>query len=1210
MKDMNFLPNTSNNSTECLHLKDLNETNVKDLFKESLDKSKFYDVYVRLSPKKDPLRLMQSPQTNQHQVSKSKVNNTNKPKEQATKIEILDLISQINDNIKRVELKLSKNLKKKDQAQTSSNKPSNEFRQLRKRTIDLINDGDELLKKVFKIKDLHRNCSRESLSIGSSSKYCCTCNVDTNVLPDQRRVLVMMRSKLFESLDAISNSLTDSIPQEKSKTLKKNEISKKSRKNPALNNEESSNKYFVPKGDLSESKKKVSFNELSQNNLTSPLIENTLEKRIMDKYSDPRDDELMKKYKDVLKRRESLLSAGKDANSDEVIKKLDMILKYINTSMDKPNNKVPGKDPNFVMNFSAGTPNQSPIRSNPRNTTQKIFTYNGKNWDDFDNQTADTTMNQTLENTGPIRNQKKVLLREENENLSYNNMPIASRSRQDFDPSKSFLNDSLRNPKVAPANKKNTGVLFEDWYNYPIFQSFNHEELNYSPNNYQNEVSFEKNLNQLNSPDNEISSYQQKLKQQGINRKEKTEKMKRRSKEVISHLYDLINRENGIMKRANFNNYDLKEFKELLKEALYCLYHVKMIYLTPECFDDTYFDSIEEVEKDLKACIQICESIGEITQRNKPELLQGIHHILNNGIKKVIKLNPEIEARKIETVKNNEYQPDNTKTKGPQYERLKTKESQPESIKTKGSQYKRIINKESELGNRKIDSIDFNIDIIENKMQSNKNSNQSNSIFDEPHFLKSNQDSEKDSKSPIKQIGAKSLIKYHKDDPKGYENMDNLTNSEPNIVFNDKALSSETPKIQVQDPEFNNDYEDLSLSSKKKDDESMQKNPFDAVDFIDSNLSIPLSGNISKESNQILEDPKKSEAVINQSIDSNSSLLPGTLIARTKLRIPNKKQLGKEVNLSATVIKFIDTRTFAVGFTNGSIGFYNLENYELLAAVFRHKGSITCLEVMQTKTTKQKLQISGSSEEDSNIIVWDMKNNFKPIKKLKGHENMISNIKELGDNATIATSSFDSRVVIWDINNNFQVAQILDDNSGPITCLDYSNKDKFLIAGSLNGFILIYRINFDEELNYAGCELLNKFSTNGHVVEIARCYRRPELMISLESDFILRLYDIKKKEVVAQIAHEGPIVDFLVVESEKDKDPLIFAMDNRNNLMKFDLENSLRIRNKVEKSKIGMSRFLGYAPKSQVFIRDNKVFLLSLGQQSCDVSLFKLMTSS
>ena len=103
-------------------------------------------------------------------------------------------------------------------------------------------------------------------------------------------------------------------------------------------------------------------------------------------------------------------------------------------------------------------------------------------------------------------------------------------------------------------------------------------------------------------------------------------------------------------------------------------------------------------------------------------------------------------------------------------------------------------------------------------------------------------------------------------------------------------------------------------------------------------------------------------------------------------------------------------------------------------------------------------------------------------------------------------------------------------------------------------------------------------------------------MITLESDFILRLYDIKKKEVVAQIAHEGPIVDFLVVESEKDKEPLIFATDNRNNILKFDLENSLRIRNKVEQKKIGMSRFLGYAPKSQVYIKDNKVYFLSLGQ--------------
>ena len=45
-----------------------------------------------------------------------------------------------------------------------------------------------------------------------------------------------------------------------------------------------------------------------------------------------------------------------------------------------------------------------------------------------------------------------------------------------------------------------------------------------------------------------------------------------------------------------------------------------MIYLTQECFDDVYFDSVEEVENDLKACVPICDSIGGIMHSNKLEL--------------------------------------------------------------------------------------------------------------------------------------------------------------------------------------------------------------------------------------------------------------------------------------------------------------------------------------------------------------------------------------------------------------------------------------------------------------------------------------------------------------------------------------------------------------------------------------------------------------
>lgn len=170
---------------------------------------------------------------------------------------------------------------------------------------------------------------------------------------------------------------------------------------------------------------------------------------------------------------------------------------------------------------------------------------------------------------------------------------------------------------------------------------------------------------------------------------------------------------------------------------------------------------------------------------------------------------------------------------------------------------------------------------------------------------------------------------------------------------------------------------------------------------------------------------------------------------------------------------------------------------------------------------------------------------------------MVTCIRDLGDCSTIATGSFDTKIILWDIANSYQCVQIIEHNNGPITCLDFSYDDKLLIAGSHSGFILLFKIHYDKLTKiYSGCELINKFNSFGQVLDISRCFRKPQLMVTLESDFILRLYNIEKKEIVAQIPNDTQIVDFLVIESEKDFEPLIFAIDNKGNLLKFDLENS------------------------------------------------------
>jgi WD40 repeat protein len=66
----------------------------------------------------------------------------------------------------------------------------------------------------------------------------------------------------------------------------------------------------------------------------------------------------------------------------------------------------------------------------------------------------------------------------------------------------------------------------------------------------------------------------------------------------------------------------------------------------------------------------------------------------------------------------------------------------------------------------------------------------------------------------------------------------------------------------------------------------------------------------------------------------------------------------------------------------------------------------------------KKILLTGGSETECSVLVWDLVAN-EPLKRLSGHDHLISSIIDLGDGASIATASFDSKVAIWDLSENF-----------------------------------------------------------------------------------------------------------------------------------------------------------------------------------------------
>jgi hypothetical protein len=87
-----------------------------------------------------------------------------------------------------------------------------ELKNLRRKTIELVIEGEEILKKVFKVKDLHKNCKDMEVQTGRlnaedsrkpKSKFDCTCNAAYASTADIKKVLQILRNKLLGVLDTV-----------------------------------------------------------------------------------------------------------------------------------------------------------------------------------------------------------------------------------------------------------------------------------------------------------------------------------------------------------------------------------------------------------------------------------------------------------------------------------------------------------------------------------------------------------------------------------------------------------------------------------------------------------------------------------------------------------------------------------------------------------------------------------------------------------------------------------------------------------------------------------------------------------------------------------------------------------------------------------------------------------------------------------------------
>ncbi len=258
--------------------------------------------------------------------------------------------------------------------------------------------------------------------------------------------------------------------------------------------------------------------------------------------------------------------------------------------------------------------------------------------------------------------------------------------------------------------------------------------------------------------------------------------------------------------------------------------------------------------------------------------------------------------------------------------------------------------------------------------------------------------------------------------------------------------------------------------------------------------------------------------------------------------------------------------------------------------------------------SNKEVLLTGGNEKDKTVVVWDV-NTFQPIQKLKGHEHMVTCIVDLRDFATIVTGSMDSKLAFWDLRGQEPACiQILDDMRFPIVVMEFDADDGVLSTGTLDGQIGIWQIYLDSDV-YAGCALTKMLSLECHVLDILRSSFMPKSIITLESDFSVREYDLNSGRLIRTVKADKPIVDIFIVEANGGRSIILFAIDNACNIHRIKDFTAAPAKLSLPKSpdsEVQIKRYIGYNPKSQIFINKNQLLLLTADQTNQTLAVNRL----
>lgn len=170
-----------------------------------------------------------------------------------------------------------------------------------------------------------------------------------------------------------------------------------------------------------------------------------------------------------------------------------------------------------------------------------------------------------------------------------------------------------------------------------------------------------------------------------------------------------------------------------------------------------------------------------------------------------------------------------------------------------------------------------------------------------------------------------------------------------------------------------------------------------------------------------------------------------------------------------------DSNVLAVGYEDGAVRLWNLEQNESTVVLRGHKSGVTALCFDPTGTRL------ASGAKDTDIVLWDLASE-SGLYRLRGHNNAICSIAFL-TNEHIVTSSKDSLVKLWDLQAQHCVETIVSHRAEVSSFFFTVDRSLMLTVGG-DQFVRLFRVDLkalENKLKAGSDTVKNVFSLLGEV---------------------------------------------------------------------------------------------------------------------------------